>query len=166
MENDKNDENAELKALMEALEAEADDEEICERCGVGIMVQRFGLQLCSEEGCSPFEGAPLDTRVLLRVSADDHKRWKYCAAVGRHSISAMIRGVVNRYVASPCRLRKLGAVQQRTGSPRPDIELRVSAAERELWARAAQEDGRSLTGMIRRAVMRHVWRMMDVLGYR
>ena len=181
-----NDENDELKGpLMEALED--DDADICERCGGGIMVQRFGLQLCSA-GCSPFEGAPMDTRLLLRVSAADHKCWHYSAEVGRHSVSAMIRGEVNGYVASPVPgvetwERPIGEqvafyeVAKRGGFDLPNprekkarrdqtIELRVSAAERELWARAAQEDGRSLTGMIRRAVMRHVWRMMDVLGYR
>ena len=161
------DTNDELKALLEALEAEADDEEICERCGVGIMVQRFGQQLCSEEGCSPFEGAPLDTRVLLRVSADDHKRWHYCAEVGRRSISAMIRVLVNQYVAFPVSGFESWELPNSEQARRDQtIELRVSAAERELWARAAQEDGRSLSGMIRRAVMRHVWRMMDALERR
>ena len=167
----------------------SDDEEydLCERCGE-FLVESFGQQVCWL-GCSPTEGAPLDSRLLLRVSAADHKYWLHIAEFER-SLSTLIREVVNQYVASPVpgfdfweldysvqvefyKLAKFCGVDlgfdlsQLREMTRRDktIELRVSTPDLQRWTRAAQAEDRSLSGMIRRAVTRHAWHYMDIHRY-
>ena len=110
-----------------------------------------------------------DTRLILRVSAADLEFWRYIVEqIEFRSLSAMIREVVNRYVADPppsLDVREMVEVFAERSQYDKTIFLRVSATDRQRWTRVAQQSGRSLSGMIRRAVNRHAWFHMDIIGY-
>lgn len=129
---------------------------------------------------SKIRSTPKDSRLMLRVSAYDLRLWRDIAAYleGR-ALSAMIRDVVNRYVSDPVPsfdffelpYRVLADLTNDDSSElrrmaRCDktIVLRVSATERQRWIIATKKDGRSLSGMIWRAVKRHASLHMDILG--
>ena len=112
---------------------------------------------------------PKDTRLILRVSAADLEFWRYIVEqVEFRSLSAMIRDVVNRYVADPppsLDVREMAEVFAERSHYDKTIFLRVSATDRQRWTRVAQQSGDSLSGMIRRAVKRHAWFHMDIIRY-
>ena len=127
--------------------------------------------------------APKDTRLLIRVSSADLRFWRYIVEdIEFRSLSAMIRAVVNDYVANPAPGFDVWELPYETLAEAfgdkvdsselskmthydKTIFLRVSAAEQQRWTRAAEAGGRSLSGMIRRAVKRHAWHHMDILRY-
>lgn len=130
---------------------------------------------------SQIRSTPKDTRLALRVSADDLRLWRDIAAYleGR-SLSAMIRDVVNRYVAHPVPSFDFFELPYRVLAELPGVDssmlrgmtccdktivLRVSAAERQRWTVAAKKEGRSLSGMIRRAVKRHASLHMEIFAH-
>ena len=120
---------------------------------------------------------------MVRVSSDDLKCWKDIVEnIEFRSLSAMIRAVVNDYVANPAPgfdawelpyetlAWALGdkvdsSELRKTTRCDKTIFLRVTATERQRWTRAAEAGGRSLSGMVRRAVKRHAWHHMDILRY-
>ena len=127
---------------------------------------------------------PKDRRLSVRVTVLDLENWRFIATeLLARPLSAVIRRAVNKYVADPppssdlvdlkfsvlAELADLaGATIDRAGLRKmtlcdKTIVLRVSRADRERWALAAQREHRSVSAMIRRAVRRYVAPFADLI---